>query len=100
MNEKQYKKRLGFQQKMISRQAEQIESLKVENESLKLKLQEKDEMINSVTPLKNELTNNVNEVKKCKEEYKRLVKELRKMKEILNQTVYKGRWRLIKWLIK
>lgn len=97
MNEK---KRLEFQQKMISRQSEQIESLKLQNEKLKLELQEKDEIINSVASLRDELTKNVAESKKYKEEFRELVQELRKMKEIVNQTVYKGRWRLIKFFIK
>ena len=100
MNEKNYKKRLDFQEKIISRKNEQIEVLKLEIESLKLKLEEKDELINSVTPLRNELTENVKQVKKYKEEYKILIQDLKKMKEIINQTVYKGRWKLIKFLIK
>ena len=100
MNEKKYKKRLEFQQKMISRQSEQIESLKSEIENLKLKYKEKDETINSVSNLRNELTENINEVKKHKEEYKSLIEELKKMKEIINQEVYRGRWRLVKFLIK
>lgn len=102
MNEKKnkHKKRFQFQQKMISRQLKQIDDLKLENEKLKLELEEKNKIINSVASLKNELIENVNEAKKYKEEYKGLVNELRKMKEIINQEVYKGRWKLIKYLIK
>lgn len=97
MNEK---KRLKFQNKIISRQSEQIESLKSENERLKLELQKKDEIINSITPMRNELSQNISEVKKYKKEYKKLIDELRRMKKILNMTVYKGRWFLVKLLIK
>lgn len=93
MNEKKYQKRFELQQKMISRQSEEIEKLKLE-------LKEKDEIINSVAPLKKELSENVEEYKRLKNEYKSLVNELRKMKEILNQTIYKGRWNLVKLLIK
>ena len=100
MNEKNYKKRLEFQQNMISRQSKQIEDLKSENEKLKLELQEKDKIINSVAHLRDELTKNVAESKKYKEEFKELVQELRKMKEIMNQTVFRGRWKLIKFLLK
>ena len=57
-------------------------------------------VINSVASLREELSRNVEEVKKHKNEYKSLIEELRKMKEIINKTVYKGRWRLIKFLIK
>ena len=104
MNEKKikdrYEKRLAFQQKMINRQSEQIEKLKSENEKLTLECQKKDELINSVTPLRNELTENINEVKKKKKEFDELIQELKKMKSIINKEVYKGRWWLIKWLIK
>ena len=100
MNEKNYKKRLEFQEKIISRKNEQIEALELEIESLKLKLEEKDEIINSVTPLRNELAENVKQVKEYKKQYDTLIQDLKKMKEIINQTVYKGRWKLIKFLIK
>lgn len=100
MNEKKYEKKLDFQQKIISRQSEQIEDLKLQNEKLRLKLQEKDELINSIAFMREELAQNVSEIKRHKEEYKKLIDEVRKMKEIINQTVYKGRWRIIKFLLK
>lgn len=100
MNEKNYKKRLDFQQKIISKQSEQIDGLKSEIESLKLECQKKDELINSVTPLRNELQQNVNDVKKKKNEFNELIQEMRKMKEIVNQEVYRGRWKIVRWLIK
>ena len=100
MNEKTYKKRLDFQQKMISRQSEQIELLKSQVEKLKLELKEKDKIIDSVTPLKNELISNIEDAKKYKKESKNLIQELRKMKDIVNQEVYGGRWKLIKYLMR
>ena len=100
MNERSYKKKIDFQQSIISRQSKQIEDLKRQNENLKLKIQEKDEFINSIANLRDELIKDSDEIKKSKKEYKLLVDEIRKMKEIINQTVYKGRWRLIKVLLK
>lgn len=100
MNEKGYKRRLEFQQKMILKQSRQIESLKSQNEKLKLELQEKNDVINSVALLKDELIRNIDDVKRYKEEYRELIKELRKMKETIDKDVYKGRWRLIKHLMK
>ena len=102
MNEKKhrYEKRLAFQQKIINRQSEQIVSLKNEIEKLTLECQKKDELINSVTPLRNELTENINEVKKKKKEFNKLIQELKKMRSVVNQEVYKGRWWLIKLLLK
>ena len=68
----------NYQQKMISRQSDQIDSLKSEIEKLNLKLQEKDEIINSVEHLRKEMTENVQEQKRLKNEYKQLVQELKK----------------------
>lgn len=100
MNEKRYKKRLEFQQGIIARQSEQIESLKLQIENLKKECAKKDETINSVISLKNELSQNITEIEKNKKEYQKLIEELKRMKDIINQTIYKGRWRLIKLLMK
>ena len=100
MNEKRYQKRLDFQQKIITRQSEQIETFKLEIEKLNLKLKEKDEIINSVESFRKEMAENIQEQKRLKKEHQKLIEELRKMKEIMNVTVYKGRWWLIKFLLK
>lgn len=100
MNEKNYKKRLDSQKRLISKQVEEIGSLKLEIEKLKLIIEEKDEMIKSVGSLREELIKNNDDIKKYKKEYKALIDELRKMKEVMNKTVYKGKWLLVKFLIK
>lgn len=100
MNEKSYKKRLELQQKMISRQSQQIESLNAEIVKLRLQIEEKNNVINSIEPMRKELAENIAEVKQYKNEYKTLIEELKKMKDILNQEVYKGRWKIIKFLMK
>lgn len=100
MSEKKYEKKLKFQNKLISRQSEQIQSLTAEIAKLKLEIEEKNKMINSIASLKDELAKNISDTKKYKKEYKELIDELRKMKEVMNQTVYKGKWWLIKFLIK
>lgn len=100
MSERNYKKKYEFQKELISRQAEEIEILKNEIQELKLKCEEKDKLINSVEPMRRELKNNIDEIKKQKEEYKKIIKEVRKMKEIVNQEVYRGRWKIVRWLIK
>ena len=100
MNEKKYEKRSEFQQKIISRQSEQIDSLKSEIEGLKLKLNEKDEIINSVEPMLREMTENIKEQKNLKEQYKALIQELKMMKSIVNEEVYRKRWWLIRLFLK
>lgn len=100
MNEKKIKKKIELQNKIILRQSEQIDDLKLQNEALKLECAKKDELIASVSFLKDELSKNVEDAKKYKEEYRALIEELRKMKEIIDREVYKGKWWLIKLLIK
>ena len=100
MNENKYKRKLEIQQKKISHQSKQIESLESQVQKLKLEIEEKNRIIGSITPLREELIQNVAESKKYKDQSKNLVDELRKMKEVVNREVYKGRWRLIKFLIK
>lgn len=46
------------------------------------------------------MTEVINEQKRLKNEYEELIQELKQMKEIMNTTVYKGKWRLVKFLIK
>ena len=100
MNEKNLKKRLEFQQKMISRQSTKIKSLESQIDKLQNELKERDEVINSVTPLRKELTKNVNEIKEYNKQYEKLIQELKTMKNIMNQEVFKKRWWLIKFLLK
>lgn len=100
MNEKKYQKRLEFQEKIISRQSEQIKSLKSEIEELKLIIEEKDELIESVDYLRCELIKDTDDIKTYKEQYKKLIQELKDMKKILNQELCKGRYNLVKFLIK
>lgn len=100
MNEKKYKKKYELQKKLILRQSEQINALKLQIEALNAELKEKDEIINSTYSFRNELKKKIDDVEKYKEEYVKLIKELRKMKEIINQEVYKGKWKLVRFLIK
>lgn len=100
MNEKNFKKRLNFQKDLISRQSEQIENLKKQNEKLKEKLKEKDETLSFIEPMRKEMTESLKKIKQKKKEYYTLISELKQMKEILNQEVYRGRWRIVRWLIK
>lgn len=100
MNEKSYKKRLDFQQNIISKKSEEIEFLKSENEKLKQKIKEKDELIASVEPMRKEMAENIEKHKNLNSKYKNLIQELRQMKKALNKEVFKNRWWLVKLLIK
>ena len=99
-DKKRYEKKIETQSKLIARQSEQINDLKSQIENLKMQCAKKDEAINSVSVLKEELIDNVKKAKQYTKEYKKLIEEVRKMKDVINVSVFKGRWRLVKFLIK
>lgn len=100
MNEKKYEKRLEMQNKLISRQSEQIKDLEQQVRDLQLEIEEKNKIINSIEPMREEMAKHIAEVKKRKVEFESLTNELRKMKDVLNETIYKGRWNIVKLLIR
>lgn len=93
MNEKSYKKRLDFQQKLISKQSQRIKDLESE-------LEEKNKIIDSTSDLRNELKQNVTESKKYKDEYEKLVDDLKLQRDIFDKEVFNNRWWLIRLLAK
>lgn len=95
-----YKRDYEFQKKLNERQVKEIEFLKLENEKLKIQCKEKDKIINSVDSLRVEMAHHKDAIKDKRKEYEELIDDLRNMRKIMNQTVFKGRWRLIKLLIK
>lgn len=95
-----YKRDYEFQKRINAKQAKKIESLELQVEKLKLQCEEKDKTIGSIDFLRNKLVEDVKEYKKLKNEYKELIHELRNMKSVMNQEFFKGRWKLIKLLIK
>lgn len=100
MNNKNYEKKFEIQKNLITRQSKQIDSLKQQVENLKLELEEKDTLINSVESLKEQLAQNVADVKNYRKQYGMLIEEIKKMKSIIDKEIYRGRWWLIKFLIK
>ena len=86
--------------RIIQRQSKEIERLKMEILKLEKKCSDKDDVINSVAPLKKELKDITKELRGKRSEYENLIKELREMKTVMNQRVFKGRWKLVRFLIK
>lgn len=100
MKKKNFERKYELQKTVIAHQAKQINLLKEQVEKLKQEIEEKNELINSIESLKIELADNIAEHKRLREQYNKLIEDLKKMKEIMNQEVYRGRWRLIRFLIK
>lgn len=95
-----YEKKYEFQKKLTLKQSEEIKELESKIEELENKCKEKDKIINSIESLRNELMENINGAKESREKYEDLVSELREMKKVMNQTVFKKKWRLIRFLMK
>lgn len=100
MKKKNFERKYELQKTVIAHQTKQVSLLKEQVEKLKQEIEEKNELINSIEPLKIELADNIAEHKRLREQYNKLIEDLKKMKEIMNQEVYRGRWRLIRFLIK
>ena len=95
-----YEKKYEFQKKLTLKQSEEIKELEFKIEELENKCKEKDKIINSIESLRNELMENINGAKESREKYEDLVSELREMKKVMNQTVFKKKWKLIRFLMK
>ena len=85
---------------IIQRKNDEIEYLKDRISNLQIENKEKDELINSIESLRNELLETIDELKSKRDEYDKLVSELREMKNVINEEVFRGRWSLIKLLMK
>lgn len=86
--------------RIIERQTNEIESLKNKISELEIDCQDKDEIINSIDSLRIELDETVQSLKKKGEVYDRIIGELKEMKKIMNKEVFKGRWNIIRLLLK
>lgn len=95
-----YKRDYEFQKKLNEKQLKEIESLKLEVEKLKAQCEEKDKIINSVDSLRVEMTQYKDAIKNKRKEYDELIDDLKKMRKVMNEEFFKGRWRLVKFLIK
>lgn len=85
---------------MIKRQSDEITSLKKKINDLNVTCEQKDELLSSVDSLQKELVNTIDDIKKKSKEYDKLIEELMSMRKIMNVEVFKGRWNIIKWLLK
>lgn len=94
------KKKSDLKSQIIVRQIDKIDALQKTVSDLKIDNAKKDEIINSINALRNDLFTTVNELKDKSERYDELLAELIQMRSVMNQTVFKGRWKLIRFLLK
>lgn len=82
------------------RQLDEIEKLKSSIFELEIDSEKRTELIDSITDIRTELYEVIDDLSERREEYTRLIEDLRQMKMVMNQTVFKGKWRLIKLLLR
>lgn len=95
-----YEKKYETQKKIVLRQLDEIEKLKSSISELEIDSEKRTELIDSITDIRTELYEIIDDLGEKREEYTRLVEDLRQMKMVMNQTVFKGKWKLIKLLLR
>lgn len=95
-----YEKKYETQKKIVLRQLDEIEKLKSSISELEIDSEKRTELIDSITDIRTELYEVIDDLNERREEYTRLIEDLRQMKMVMNQTVFKGKWRLIKLLLR
>lgn len=93
-------RKINTQSRIIERQMDEIESLKKKVSTLEISCEEKDEIINSIDSLRIEMQEVIDDIKSKGEVYDRLIEELNDMKKVMNEEVFKNRWKLVRLLIK
>ena len=96
MNTGKRNRKSNIKSRIIERQTNEIESLKKRISELEIDCDEKDELISSIDSLRVEME----DIKSKGEVYDKLVGELTEMKKIMNEEVFKGRWNIIRFLLK
>ena len=77
-----------------------VDALQKKVSDLEIDNAKKDEIINAINALRNDLFAIVNELNGKSEKFDELFDELMQMRKVINQTVFKGRWKLIRFLLK
>jgi hypothetical protein len=95
-----YEKKYETQKKIVLRQLDEIEKLESSISELEIDSEKRTELIDSITDIRTELYEVIDDLSERREEYTRLIQDLRQMKMVMNQTVFKGKWRLIKLLLR
>lgn len=99
MNTKKNRKS-NMKSRIIKRQIDEIDSLKKKIADLEIDCKEKDEIIKSIDTLRVDFKETIDDIKRKGEAYDKLIDELTEMKKVMNEEVFKGRWNLVRLLIK
>lgn len=90
----------GLKDRIIKRQVDEIESLKNRISKLEIDNKTKDDIINSIDAMRLELLDVIGRLNDKSDEYDELIAEMKEMRDVFNQEVFRGRWRLIRFLMR
>lgn len=99
-NKSKAKRSNDVKSRIIARQADEIEKLKEEIAKLQNDNAEKEELVNSIEPMRKELSEIIKDLNDKRNEYDALLSQLKESRKIINQDVFKGKWNLIRFLLK
>lgn len=85
---------------IIKRQSDEIESLKKSIADLNMTCEQKDAIINAIDGFRNDLIEVLQDLDDKRNRYGELINELTEMKRVMNKEVFKGRWNLVRFLLK
>ncbi|MBR5604315.1 MAG: hypothetical protein IKW51_09000 [Bacteroidales bacterium] len=94
------KNKSDVKNRIILNQIDKIDKLEKTICELKISCEEKEKVIKSINSIRDDLFMVINELKKKSNEYDVLTSDLIQMRKVMNQTVFKGRWKLIRLLLK
>lgn len=97
---KKRRNKSGIKSNIIKRQVIEIKELKKLIDNLNITCEQKDEIIGSIDGLRQDLIDVITDINDKREQYDALINELIEMKKIINQEVFKGRWKIIRFLLK
>ncbi len=93
-------KKYDVVKKRMNRQTKEIEDLCHKISQLEIENKEKQEMLDSLKSIRKDWQDSLDVICIQRDEYQNLIFELREMKAVMNTTVFKGKWKLIRLLMK
>lgn len=100
INKSKAKKNNDVKSRIIAKQANEIEKLKAEIVKLQSDSAKKDELVNSIEPMRKELSEIIEDLNDKRSEYSILLSQLKESRKIINKDVFNGKHSLIRFLLK
>lgn len=93
-------KRNNIKSDIIKKQSCEIDRLRKKIGSLDEACEQKDMLISAIDDMRDEFVGALQDLKDKRNEYDKLVNELILMKKVMNKEVFKGKWNIIRFLLK